>query len=229
MLIEAASGALRLMADLDPHLVEYASRSIFIALVSTASAGAVGVPVGLLIATNRFPLRRALIVLLNTLLGLPTVVAGLAVYSFVRRGGLFGMLDLLFTVPAIVAGEMVLILPIVIALTISAVSRAEGDIRKTALGLGASRARALLAVVWESRFGILAALVAAYGRVVGEVGVATILGGNIAGTTRTMTTAIVLAVDMGAFELALALGIALLAVSLLVNVLLQILQGAGRG
>ncbi|MBM4090448.1 MAG: ABC transporter permease subunit, partial [Planctomycetes bacterium] len=162
-----------------------------------------------------------------TLLSVPTVVVGLVVYSLIGRSGPLGPAQLLFTVPGIVIGEVLLILPLVTALTVTAVARTDRDVRKTALALGASAGQSHWLVIRESRFGVLAAVIAAFGRVVSEVGVAMILGGNIDHFTRTLTTAIVVNVDMGDFALALALGLVLLAISLGVNVLFQFVQGGG--
>ena len=224
---DAFANAVALILRLDPSVVEYALRSLFIALVSTLIASAIGVPLGVLIAEKPFRGKRAVVTILNTLLALPTVVVGLFVYSFLSRTGPFGGMKLLFTVPGIIIGEFFLILPIVTAFTMTAVARTDRDVRRTALALGAAGPQALWTVVRESRFGVLAAVIAAFGRVVSEVGVATIIGGNADRFTRTMTTAIVLNVDMGNFALALALGLLLLAISLSINVVFQCLQGAG--
>jgi tungstate transport system permease protein len=159
---------------------------------------------------------------------MPTVVVGLVVYLFLRRAGPLGSLDLLLTVPGIIIGEVLLIVPIVAALTLASVARTDRDVRKTALALGANSRQAYWVVIRESRFGVLAAVVSAFGRVVSEVGVATILGGNIDRFTRTLTTATVRYVDMGEFSVALALGIVLLAIALSINVVFQYLQGGGR-
>ncbi len=224
---DAFANAVALIIRVDPSVVEYALRSLLIALVSTLIAAAVGVPLGVLIAEKPFRGKRAVVTILNTLLALPTVVVGLFVYSFLSRTGPFGGMKLLFTVPGIIIGEFFLILPIVTAFTMTAVARTDRDVRRTALALGAAGGQALWTVVRESRFGVLAAIIAAFGRVVSEVGVATIIGGNADRFTRTMTTAIVLNSDMGNFALALALGLLLLAISLSINVVFQCLQGAG--
>ena len=150
-------------------------------------------------------------------------------YSFISKSGPCGMFELLFTMPGIIIGEVVLIFPLVTALSLTAVTRVDRDVRKTALSLGAGEGRVLAAVLLESRFGILAAVIAAFGRVVGEVGVAMILGGNAERFTRTLTTSIVHNIDMGSFAMALALGIVLLAISFTVNIIFQFLQGGGRG
>jgi tungstate transport system permease protein len=228
MFDDVLQNAWHLIVTLDPDVVEYALRSLVIASVSTAIASVIGIPIGILIAENRFPGKRALVTVLNTLLALPTVVVGLTVYMFVTYQGPLGKLGLLFTVPGIIIGEVLLIIPIVTALTVAAVSRTDRDVRKTALALGASSRRAHWTVILESRFGVLAAVIAAFGRVVSEVGVATILGGNIDRFTRTMTTAIVRYVDMGEFALALALGVLLVCISLSINVVFQYFQGEGR-
>ncbi len=228
-LLEALLHALRLIASLDADVIQYAARSLGIALLSTLLASGIGVPLGVWLAEVEFPGKRAVVTVLNTLLSVPTVVVGLMVYAFISRHGPLGGLGLLFTIPGIVLGEVVLILPILTAFTLAAVSRVDSEVRRTALSLGASAPQALRAVVLESRFGILAAVIAGFGRVVGEVGVATILGGNADSFTRTITTAVVLEVNMGRFELALALGLVLLVLSFAINVLLQLVQGGGRG
>ena len=227
-LLDSLRSAVGLVVTLDPSVVEYASRSLLIATVSTLVAALLGIPLGVLVAESEFPGKRLVVTVLNTLLALPTVVVGLLVYSVLSRNGPLGHLQLLFTVPGIIIGEVLLILPIVTSFTLAAVARADRDIRRTALALGASAGQARWLVVVESRFGVLAAVIASFGRVVSEVGVATIVGGNVDRFTRTMTTATVRHVDMGDFASALALGVVLLMISLSINVLFQCLQGGGR-
>jgi tungstate transport system permease protein len=227
-LYEALVRAARLIVSLDPDVLQYALRSLYIALVSTALAGLFAVPLGIFIAEREFRGKRLVVTGLNTLLAVPTVVVGLFVYALVSRQGPFGFLELLFTVPGIIIGEVVLIAPLLTALTLAAVARVDRDVRLTARSLGASERQAAWVVIREARYGILAAIIAAYGRVVGEVGVAMIVGGNIDGFTRTLTTAIILNVDMGYFALALALGLVLLAFSFVLNVAFQLLQGEAR-
>jgi len=224
-LVDALRNAVQLVITLDSNVVEYAVRSLAIAAISTLVASVIGIPIGILIGENNFPGKRGVVTILNTLLALPTVVVGLMVYTLISRTGPLGRLELLFTIPGIIVGEVVLILPILTAFTVAAVSRTDRDVRKTALALGASTRQAHWIVIREARFGVLAAVIAAFARVVSEVGVATILGGNIDRFTRTMTTAIVRHVDMGDFALAMALGIVLLGISLSVNVLFQYFQG----
>ncbi len=228
MLLDALRNAVQLIFTPDADVFEYAGRSLLVATVATLIASAIGVPLGMLIAEHDFRGKRIVVTVLNTLLALPTVVVGLLVYTFLSRAGPLGHWQLLFTVPGIILGEVFLILPIVTTFTLTAVARTDRDVRKTALALGASRRQVSWTVFCESRFGVAAAVIAAFGRVVSEVGVATILGGNAERFTRTMTTAIVLNVDMGQFALALALGIVLLTMSLAINVLFQYIQGGGQ-
>ena len=224
-IFDALANAFRLIFSLDPEVVEYALRSVSIALAATFIAAVFAVPLGALIAEREFRGKRPLLTVLNTLLGIPTVVVGLLVYSFINRSGPLGMFGLLFTVPGIIIGEVILILPLVTALSVAAITRVERDVRKTAMALGANERQVLWTILRESRFGILAAVIAAFGRVIGEVGVATILGGDAARFTRTLTTSMVHYVGMGYFEIALALGIVLLILSFTVNILFQTLQG----
>jgi len=227
-LLDALRNAVHLVVTLDANVVEYAWRSVVIAAAATLLASLIGIPLGMFLAERRFRGHRVVVTVLNTLLALPTVVVGLVVYTLLSRAGPLGSLQLLFTVPGIVLGEVVLIVPIVTSFTLAAVRRTDRDVRKTALALGADRLQVLWIVINEARFGVLAAVIAAFGRVVSEVGIAMILGGNIDHFTRTMTTAVVLNVDMGNFALALALGIVLLAISLSANIVLQYLQGGGQ-
>jgi tungstate transport system permease protein len=228
MLLDALRNAIEMIVSLDPAVFEFAKRSVVIAGVSTLIASLLGIPLGVIIAEHEFRGKRAVVIVLNTLLALPTVVVGLVAYTFLSRTGPLGSLQLLFTVPGIIIGEVFLILPIVTAFTMTAVSRTDRDVRKTALALGADRYQALWIVFRESRFGVAAAVIAAFGRVISEVGVATIIGGNVARFTRTLTTATVWNVDMGNFSVALALGIVLLGISLSINILFQFIQGGGR-
>jgi tungstate transport system permease protein len=165
---------------------------------------------------------------LNTLLALPTVVIGLFVYAFVSRRGIFGPLDLLYSQAAIIIGQVILIIPVVTAFTIAAISRIDERYRNTAKTLGANRRQTAWIILREARFGIVAAIIAAFGRVISEVGISMMLGGNIKGFTRTMTTAMALEYDKGSFILAIALGIVLLGISFGMNLLFHFFQGRVR-
>ncbi|MBI2194960.1 MAG: ABC transporter permease [Planctomycetes bacterium] len=186
---------------------------------ATAAAALLGVPLGLVIGVSRFRGRSAVQIVLNTSLSVPTVVIGLLVYLALARRGPLGSLGLLFTPTAMVVGEVLLALPILVAFTVSAVSAVPREVRETAESLGAGWWQASLAVLDEARFGVLAAVVAAFGRVISEVGAALMLGGNIRGVTRTMTTAIATETSQGKFGLALALGLVLMLMAFGANLL----------
>ncbi|MFH7320995.1 ABC transporter permease [Desulfurivibrio sp. D14AmB] len=228
-LTQSLVAALEMIWSWDRELYAIVSLSLQVSFFSTLVAALLGVPLGFHIAVREFRGKRAVITILNTLLALPTVVIGLLVYAFLSRQGLLGHLGLLYTPKAIIIGQVILILPWVATFTIAAVSRIDRRYRLTALTLGASGLQAALAVAREARFGILAAIIAAFGRVIAEIGIAMMLGGNIKGYTRTMTTAMALEHNKGEFALAVALGLILLAVSLLLNIALQLAQGRYGG
>ncbi|MFQ5485837.1 MAG: ABC transporter permease [Desulfobacterales bacterium] len=228
ILIDSLISAIYLVGSLDTEMVSIIGVSLKISSTSTLLAGLIGVPCGFFIAFNAFPGKRLLMTLLNTLLALPTVVVGLFVYSFIARKGILGSLGLLYTQKAIVIGQTLLILPLVATFTIAAISRVDSRYRKTAMTLGANRFQTALVIFKEARFGVIAAMIAAFGRVIAEVGISMMLGGNARGFTRTMTTAMALEYDKGEFTLAVALGIVLLTVSFGVNLLFHFLQGRTR-
>ncbi|QVW34529.1 ABC transporter permease [Geobacter sulfurreducens] len=221
---ESLTTALQLIASRDPDVVSAVTVSIVVSLWSTLFASLAGVPMGVMVAVAEFPGKRAVVTLLNTLMALPTVVVGLFVYSLVSRQGPLGEFGLLFTPWAMVVGQTLLAIPIVANLTMSAIKGADPRIVPTALTLGAGPFESIRRLVLEMRFGIMAALIAAFGRVIAEVGVAMMLGGNIRGHTRTMTTAIAMETGKGEFALGLALGLILMAVALIVNMALNALQ-----
>jgi len=227
--LESFAAACRLAWSLDPELLTVVRVSMTTSCLATALASLVGVPAGFAIAHSRMPGKRIVVTLLNTLLALPTVVIGLFVYVFLSRRGIFGPLDLLYTQQAMIIGQFILIAPLVTALTIAAVSRVDERYRKTARTLGAGDWQTALAVLREGRFGIGAAVISAFGRVISEIGISMMLGGNIKGFTRTMTTAMALEYDKGSFTLAVALGLVLMAISLGVNIVFNLIQGrSGR-
>ncbi|MEW6753214.1 MAG: ABC transporter permease [Candidatus Latescibacterota bacterium] len=223
-LAEGLQQAVGLMVRRDPDFVGAVWVSLTVASLSITLAAVAGVPCGIALAQTPFPGRGALVTLVHTLMSLPTVLVGLLVYSFLSRRGPLGEMGLLFTPAAMVAGQFILAFPIVTGLVLAAVSGLDRRVRATALSLGADGHQAFRAVVSESRFGVLAALVAGFGRVFAEVGVSMMLGGNIRGYTRTITTTIALETSKGEFGLGIALGLVLLSVSLAVNVLLGLLR-----
>ena len=227
-LLDSFFSALLLLWSIDPELVEIVSVSLKVSSSSTLIASMVGVPAGFLIAFREFPGKRLLITILNTLLALPTVVIGLFVYAFISRRGILGVLDLLYTQKAMVIGQVILIIPIITVFTISAISRIDERYRKTAMTLGANALQTAWVIIREARFAIAAAVIAAFGRVIAEVGISMMLGGNAKGFTRTMTTAMALEYDKGEFVLGVALGIVLLTVSFGLNIFFNYIQGRAR-
>ncbi|MDL2207431.1 ABC transporter permease [Desulfovibrio sp. OttesenSCG-928-M16] len=202
---------------------------VFLSLRCTAlacvGASLIGIPLAFVLVNYRFLGKRAVIVFLSSLQALPTVVVGLFLYVFISRRGIFGHWDLLYSWKAITLGQFILLLPIVTMFVLAALSRLDERYRETALTLGAAEWQAALAVLREARFAVIAAQCTAFGRGIAEVGVSMMLGGNIKGFTRTMTTAMALEYDKGEFTLAMALGIVLLLVSLLLNAGLAFFQG----
>ncbi len=225
LLIDSFISAILLVVSMDAEMVAIVGVSLKVSCTSTVLAGLIGVPLGFTIAFSEFVGKRMTITVLNTLLALPTVVIGLFVYAFISRRGIFGPFDLLYTQRAIIIGQAILIIPVVAAFTIAAISRIDERYRKTAMTLGANRLQTAWIVFREARFGIVAAIVAAFGRVISEIGISMMLGGNIKGFTRTMTTAMALEYDKGSFVLAVALGIVLLGLSFGMNLLFHFFQG----
>ena len=225
LLVDSFISAILLVISLDAEMVVIVGVSLKVSCTSTVFASLIGVPLGFIVAFGSFHGKRMLITVLNTMLALPTVVIGLFVYAFISRRGIFGVFDLLYTQNAIIIGQTILIIPVVTAFTIAAISRIDERYRKTAMTLGANRWQTGWVVFREARFGIMAAIIAAYGRVIAEVGISMMLGGNIKGFTRTMTTAMALEYDKGVFSLAVALGIILLALSFGMNLLFHFFQG----
>ena len=191
---------------------------------STLLAVLVCVPLGGLIAFRNFRGKRPLLNLIQTLYSLPTVCVGLFVFTFISSNGPFGSWNLVFTPTAMVIGQAILISPVMTGLTVSALSGVDKTIKDTTLSLGASEVQAIWAIIKEARFAIGAALILGFGRAISEVGVALIVGGNIAGYTRTLTTAISFEASKGDFSLALALGIILVSVALVIAVMVNLVQ-----
>ena len=216
--------ALELIISFDRDVRMTVWTSLYTSSFSIVIAALIGVPVGLWLGLNRFRGRQIVIALLNTLMAMPTVVVGLLLFGLLSRQGPLGPLGLLFTPLAMIAGQTVLATPIVANLVLSAVTGADRRIINTALTLGATQLQAAIQLLREIRFGVMAAVIAGFGRVIAEVGVAMMLGGNIRNSTRTMTTAIALETSKGEFAFGLALGMLLLSVALIVNLFLNVLQ-----
>jgi len=214
---EALSTALALLIGLDSKLVEIVLLSLRVSLSAVAIAALLGLPLGAAIAVGRFRGRQAVIVVLNALMGLPPVVVGLLVYLLLSRAGPLGALGILFTPSAMVFAQSILILPIVAALSRQAIEDAWREYEEQLRSLGAGRLSAALTLLWDTRFSLLTAILAGFGRAAAEVGAVMIVGGNIDGVTRVMTTAIALETSKGDLPLALGLGMILIAIVIAVN------------
>lgn len=222
----ALSTALRLVATADPTVAGIVLLSLRVSLTAVAIAALVGLPLGALLAVARFPGRRGVIVVLNALMGLPPVVAGLLIYLLLSRSGPLGPLGLLFTPAAMVIAQAVLITPILAALARGVLEALWEEYAEQLRSFGATAWRAVPTLLWDGRFLLLTVLLAGFGRASAEVGAVMIVGGNIEGFTRVMTTAIALETSKGDLPLALALGLVLMTIVLTVNALAQGLRDA---
>ncbi len=216
--------AVELIVNLDPEVTGITWRSLYISATSTILASLICVPLGGMIHFRSFSGKRGLISIIQTFYSLPTVCIGLLVFVLFSRVGPLGRLGILFTPTVMVIGQMILITPILLGLTISALSGVDRTIKDSTLSLGATELQAIWAIIKEARFAVWAAVVMGFGRAVSEVGCAMMVGGNIRGFTRVLTTAISLEAQKGELELALALGIILISLALLINVIVNTIQ-----
>jgi tungstate transport system permease protein len=214
---DAFGAALGLVLGFDADLAEIVGLSLRVSFLAVAIATAVGLPVGAAIALYRFPGRAALLVAMNALMGLPPVVVGLIVYLTLSRAGPLGVFGLLFTPAAMIIAQVLLVTPIIAALTRQVIEDLWVEYEEQLRSLGAGPGRAVPALLWDGRYSLLTAVLAGFGRASAEVGAVMIVGGNIDHVTRVMTTAIALEVSKGDLALALGLGIVLMALSLGVN------------
>ena len=216
-ILVAAAEAGRLILGLDPHLAEIVLLSLRVSLTAVVLSALIGLPLGAAIAVGRFPGRQALIVVLNALMGLPPVVVGLLVYLMLSRAGPLGELGILFTPSAMVVAQTILIVPIVAALSRQVIEDAWQEYREQLHSLGARPLESALTLLWDTRFSLVTIVLAGFGRAAAEVGAVMIVGGNIDGVTRVMTTAIALETSKGDLPLALGLGMILIALVLALN------------
>ena len=216
-----------LIFSLDRELMGIIFLSLKVSGLALAAATVIGLPIGAFLGLKRFPLRRIIIIILNTFMGLPPVVVGLFLYLLLSRSGPLGFMGLLYSPSAMVIAQTILAFPIVTSLCHSAIVNINPIIKQASMTLGATSAQAAVTIIKEARYGIMSGIIAAFGRVMAEVGAILIVGGNIAGYTRVMTTTIALETDKGNFELALALGIILLTISLFINLFLHLIQQRG--
>ena len=217
LLVAGAREALRLLFSGDAEIWAILRLSLLVSASGTAIALLIGIPAGALLALTRFPGRSLIVSLVNTGMGLPPVVVGLFVTILLWRSGPFGTWEILYTPAAIVMAQAVIAAPIVTGITLAAVQSVPATFRLQLMGLGASRLQMTWMVVREARLPMLAAVMAGFGGVISEIGASMMVGGNIKGSTRTLTTAMVLETGKGNFEVAIALAILLLALVLLVN------------
>ncbi len=215
---------MRLIISLDPEVIEIALRSLTVTTAALAISTVAGIPLGTWLALARFPGKRVFTALIYTGMGLPPVVVGLVVFLFLSRSGPFGDLRWLFTTRAMIIAQTIIATPMVVGVTMSSVAGVDPALRPQMRALGATPWQATWAQLFEARFGVIVGIVAGFGSIISEVGAVMLVGGNIAGRTRVLTTAIVLETRQGRFDVALALGIILLAIAFLANAVLVALQ-----
>jgi len=221
---ESFFSALDLIIQFDPEIYQIAWTSIKISLIATLIASVFGLLLGIVVAITQFPGKHLIQQILNTLMAMPTVMIGLIFYGLLSRQGPLGGFGLLYTETAVIIGETCLILPLIMNMTLIAVQSTDQRLVSTLTMLGAKPYQQIIPIISELRFTLLAAIITGFGRAIGEVGAAMMLGGNIQGLTRTMTTAIALETSKGDFELGLALGLLLLIIAFSINFLLQIVN-----
>jgi tungstate transport system permease protein len=223
-LFEGFLKAVQLLISGDPETWSAVWATLRVSGYSMTVSLCFGIPLGFALGYNQFRGKQQVHLVVDTLLALPTVFIGLLVYAFLSKKGPLGHMGLLFTLPGIAIGQAMLALPVVIALTATAVESMDANLRITLISLGAGRGQLFLTSLWEVRYGILAAGLNAYGRVMTEVGISMMVGGNIKWHTRTITTAIALETNKGLFAMGIALGLVLLAIAFLVNISVSFLR-----
>ena len=223
-LLQGLLTAIDLLLTVDPETFSAVYATLLVSAQSLAVTLALGLPLGFCLGYFEFRVKRQTRVVVDTLLSLPTVFIGLLVYAFFTSRGPLGSLGLLFTLPGIAVGLTILALPIVVALSATAVESMDRQLRVTLISLGANRRQLFLSTLWEARHGIIAAVLTAYGRVMTEVGIAMMVGGNIKWQTRTITTAIALETNKGEFAMGIALGLVLLTIAFGVNLSVSFLR-----
>jgi tungstate transport system permease protein len=220
-ILSGITQAFDLIITLNPDVMQIALLSLYISLSATVLAACIAIPLGGLIHFHEFRGKSILLTIIQTLYSVPTVVVGLVIYLMISRSGPLGFFGLLFTPEGMILGQTVLIIPIMLGLVVTALGGIDRNIRDTLLSLGATDLQGIFQIIKEARFAILSAIILGFGRAISEVGVAMMIGGNIAGATRVLTTAIALQTGMGDFPFSIALGIILLAIALVVVVSLN--------
>jgi len=225
---EGLAEALRLIVGLDPEVLEIVARSLWVSLLATAISVVLGVGCGTAIALTEFPGKRLVVSLVNTGMGLPPVVVGLFVSMLLWRSGPLGRLELLYTPVAMVAAQAIIATPIVMGVSVAALQALPAALRLQVLALGATRLQLVWILVREARLPLMAGVMAGFGGVISEVGASIMVGGNIKGSTRVLTTATVMETSRGNFEVAIALSLILLATTLSINYVLTLVQHRER-
>ena len=220
-IVQGLLAAGRLILTLDADLIEISLRSLQVTVTAVVIAAAFGMPLGAWLAVRRFRHRRSAIAALNALMGLPPVVVGLFVYLLLSRAGPFGVLDLLFTPAAMIIAQVMILTPLIASIAHQAMRDLWAEYHDLLISLNATRRQRIAALLWDGRRALLTALLAGFGRGIGEVGAIMIVGGNIDHATRVLTTAIALETGKGNFALALGLGLILILLALAVNILLH--------
>ncbi len=223
------SEAVRLIVSLDAALIEIVLRSLQVTVSAVLIASLIGLPLGALIAVNRFRFRRATIALLNALMGLPPVVVGLIVYILLSRSGPFGVLGLLFTPTAMIIAQVIIITPLIASIAHQAIRDLWAEYHDLLISLNTTKRQRMATLIWDSRRSLLTASLAGFGRAIGEVGAIMIVGGNIDHVTRVLTTAIALETGKGDFGLALGLGFILIALAIVINLTIHTISQTERG
>jgi len=227
-IIEGFKKAFELIFSLDAELLGIIFLSLRVSGTALLIVSIIGIPLSALLSLKRFPARGLFISVMNTFMGLPPVVAGLFVYMMLSRSGPMGFMGLLYTPTAMIIAQAILAFPIAVSLCHSAIVGVNPIIKQASMTLGATPFQTSVTIIKEARYGIMSGVIAAFGRLMAEVGAILIVGGNIAGFTRVMTTTIALETDKGNFELAIALGIILLIISLAINLALHFIQKKGE-
>jgi len=227
-LMESLAKITEFVSSFDKEILNIVLLSFRVSLTAVFLSSLISLPLSLLLALKDFPGRRVIISIVNSLLMVPAVAIGLIVYLLLARRGPLGVIGLLYTPWAMVVAQTLLAVPIITSLTLAAFQGVKKSVRETAFTLGANLPQLIVTMLKESRYPLMAALIMAFARLIGETGMTMVVGGNIRDSTRVMTTAIALETMKGRFELAIALGIILLLICGLISIPLQLLQGAGR-
>ncbi|HTK12289.1 MAG TPA: ABC transporter permease [Xanthobacteraceae bacterium] len=226
--MQEGASALSLVVTADPALMTIVGLSLWVTLSAVALSALIGIPLGALVALTRFPGRDLFIVVLNTLMGLPPVVVGLGVYLLLSRSGPLGVLGILFTPTAMIIAQTILVTPIIAALARQTIEDLWREYQAELAAMDVRPLRRVVTLIWDARFSLVTALLAGFGRAAAEVGAVIIVGGNINGYTRTMTTAIALETSKGDLPLAIGLGIILMVIVIIINTLAWAVRRAGE-